>query len=452
MVQYLESVHQGEFFDGNLEDIIEQVVGYEKNSEYIPPTKTMPEAPPPLCAEHIDCNICDNCKALVSWWDQFKILVDDLVKHSNCHNDCSKSVRPCLRNGKCKARFPRDIVETTMVDPTTGALKMKKGEAWINYFSLLLTYLVRCNTDTTSLLSGTAMKATVGYITDYVTKPGLNTYSMFDIIRQIFEKNETLLTAKENMQNNARSLVTKMVNTLTAKLEIGSPMASMYLLGNPDHYTSHEFVNFYWRTFVHEACSVFSTPFEEIDSIPDRVMLNKSKGKFIALSNVQDYIYRPSAFGSVNLYDWIRCANKKCKPAKQRKEDVTQDDVAEHADDYGNNTDSEDELGLIGEKLIVGGNNNIDACESESNWVESDQASENMDDKLNIDENVQYKEDDSHFHSFLPDHPQYNTHEIQCKYLSEFVVPNFIGGTLPCCDQGDYEYYYYSSHGIQDMI
>ena len=37
--------------------------------------------------------------------------------------------------------------------------------------------------------------------------------------------------------------------------------------------------------------------------------------------------------------------------------------------------------------------------------------------------------------------PQNGTHEIQCKYLSDFVVPNFIGGTLPCCDQGDHEYY-----------
>ena len=417
MVEYLESVHQGEFFGGKLEDIIEQVDGYQKNPEYVPPTKTMAESPPPLCKERNDCNICDNCKALTT-------------------------VRPCLRKGKCKARFPRDIVETTMVDPATGALKMKKGEAWINYFSPLLTFLVRCNTDTTSLLSGTAIKATVAYITDYVTKPGLNTYSMFDTIRQLFERNETLLTLKENMQNSARSLVTKMVNALTAKLEIGSPMASMYLLGNPDHYTSHEFVNFYWRSFVREAHSVFSTPLEEIDNMPEKVMLNKSKGKYVALSNVHDYIYRPSAFGSINLYNWIRCANKKHKPTKRRKEDTIQleDDMAEHADDDGNNVDSEDELDIIGDKFI-GGGNNINAPESEYDWVEFDQDSENMDDELNIDENVQYKEDDTRFYSFLPDHPQYNTHEIQCKYLSEFVVPNFIGGTLPRCDQGDHEYY-----------
>ena len=86
-----------------------------------------------------------------------------------------------------------------MVDPATGALNMKKGEAWINTFSPLITYLFQCNTDTTSLLSGTAIKPTVAYMTDYVTKPGLNTYSMFDTIRQIFERNETLLANKENM-------------------------------------------------------------------------------------------------------------------------------------------------------------------------------------------------------------------------------------------------------------
>jgi len=39
--------------------------------------------------------------------------------------------------------------------------------------------------------------------------------------------------------------MTKIVNALIAKMEMGSPMASMYLLGNPDHYTGHKFVYFY---------------------------------------------------------------------------------------------------------------------------------------------------------------------------------------------------------------
>ena len=110
-------------------------------------------------------------------------------------------------------------------------------------------------------------------------------------------------------------------------------------------------MNFYWRSFVREACSVFATPLEEVDNMPEKVMLNKSKGKFVALSNVHDYIYRPSAFASVNLYDWIRCANKKRKPSKRRKNDKPeiQDEMAEQANDFDNDTDPEDELDIIGD-------------------------------------------------------------------------------------------------------
>ena len=55
-----------------------------------------------------------------------------------------------------KENVKRDFQEILWSLPS--ALKMKKGEAWINTFSSLVTYLFRCNTDTTSLLSGTAIK------------------------------------------------------------------------------------------------------------------------------------------------------------------------------------------------------------------------------------------------------------------------------------------------------
>ena len=51
-------------------------------------------------------------------------------------------------------------------------------------------------------------------------------------------------------QKKARRIMTKIVNLLSAKAEMGSPMICMYLLGNPDHYTSHTFVPFYWQSFV----------------------------------------------------------------------------------------------------------------------------------------------------------------------------------------------------------
>ncbi|KAJ3969040.1 hypothetical protein EV361DRAFT_781840, partial [Lentinula raphanica] len=69
--------------------------------------------------------------------------------------------------------------------------------------------------------------------------------------------------------------ITRVINHLTTKLELGSPMISLYLLQNPDHYTSHVFVPFYWRTFL------------------------------VGLSSTFDYTHRPSAHEHYNLYNWI---------------------------------------------------------------------------------------------------------------------------------------------------
>src|SRR5882724_3840036 len=105
-----------------------------------------------------------------------------------------KERRGCInKQGNCKAQFPRQIFDRTEVDPKTGALNIKKGERWINALSPIVTYLLRCNSDVTSLLSGTAIKAIVAYISDYVTKPGLKTYTIFDTIRSVFDKSSEML-------------------------------------------------------------------------------------------------------------------------------------------------------------------------------------------------------------------------------------------------------------------
>jgi len=64
MVEYLEAAHKSEFFNGKMEDVIEKIDESQNNPEYIPPTKTMPDAPPPCFPEWNACEVCDNCKAL----------------------------------------------------------------------------------------------------------------------------------------------------------------------------------------------------------------------------------------------------------------------------------------------------------------------------------------------------------------------------------------------------
>ena len=46
------------------------------------------------------------------------------------------------------------------------------------------------------------------------------------------------------MKEKARRIMMKVVNLLSAKMDMGAPMICMYLSDNPDHYTDHIFVPF----------------------------------------------------------------------------------------------------------------------------------------------------------------------------------------------------------------
>jgi hypothetical protein len=135
----------------------------------------------------------------------------------------------------------------------SGALNIKKGESMLNSVTAEVTYLIHCNTDVTSLLSGIAIKAVVAYVSDYISKPSLKTYLIFEAIKNVFDRNSEMLGETLDQNEKACGLLTQIVNNLTSKLEIGGPMAFMYLLKNPDHYTSHQFRTFYWPSYVHAA-------------------------------------------------------------------------------------------------------------------------------------------------------------------------------------------------------
>ena len=79
------------------------------------------------------------------------------------------------------------------MDPLTGYMKLKHGEANLNTYSNVLTYLMMSNTNVTSFLSDTSMKVIIAYTTDYITKPGLRTHTMMEIIKSSFTRNTEFL-------------------------------------------------------------------------------------------------------------------------------------------------------------------------------------------------------------------------------------------------------------------
>ncbi|KIM74021.1 hypothetical protein PILCRDRAFT_80473, partial [Piloderma croceum F 1598] len=310
IVEYLEALCVGEFLTGTKSEIAEKTKLASVAPEYKDPVRTLPESPPPPCTNHVQ--ECLNCDERLSWWQRFKNTVDDLLM-------------------RCKRRFPRETFEQTMVEPKTGALNLKKGEPWMNTITPILTYLLCSNSDVTSLLSGTAIKAIVAYVTDYITKQSLKTYSIFDVIKSVFDKNSEMIGGDVKRKEKVRKIFTQIVNSLTAKLEIGAPMASLYVLGNPDHYTKHKFIPFYWKPYVKEVLSVWldETNFGKVSDVyetPDKVVINKSEGKIIGLSKVSDYIFRPDMYENLTLYDWVRLHEKLRKQRTKTKNTMPKKD------------------------------------------------------------------------------------------------------------------------------
>ncbi|TFK58813.1 hypothetical protein BDN72DRAFT_781543, partial [Pluteus cervinus] len=271
---------------------------------------------------------------------------------------------------------------------------MKKLEPWINTFTPALTYLFRCNTDVTSLKSGTAIKAVTLYVSNYITKTALKTHVVFDSIRSIFEKQNEMLGGTQSRHEKARQIMTKIVNSLTAKMEIGSPMASLYLLGHPDHYTSHIFTPFYWQSYVYEVSKYWQ---EEDDNNSEKIALFKKGNRIIGLSPIYDYMYRPKYLETLNLYDFI----SSCKREKNSQSNGTE----QHAS------------GIMNIEIEIN--------------------------KLNLELTVGKTQDTlkSGLYPLLPGHPFSDTHCIRFYSKKKHSIPNFVGATLPRHDQGDREYY-----------
>ncbi|KAF8234619.1 hypothetical protein L208DRAFT_1261208 [Tricholoma matsutake] len=101
--------------------------------------------------------------------------------------------------------------------------------------------------------------------------------------------------------------MTKVVNYLSAKMEMGLPMAWMYLLSNPDHYTNYKFIPFYWQSYVHEARNAYGP-----DERPQKIAIFKHNSQVVGLLPIQDYMFHPAELHSMCLYDWIStCQHEK---------------------------------------------------------------------------------------------------------------------------------------------
>ncbi|KAJ7187206.1 hypothetical protein C8R46DRAFT_879409 [Mycena filopes] len=199
----------------------------------------------------------------------------------------------------------------------------------------------------------------------------------------------------------------KMVNSMSAKMEIGSPMASLYLLGNPDYYSSHVYVPFAWRQYV---------------------------------QFVRAHWIREMKHSSLNLYEWIQCSKKKKRSVKQKQNFDDEIRLSKHSrptfykaamkkireEDGEEGTDSESEYGSGMEddpdELDLHAPSQAGDYDGESDWETDEEDDENKPSQR----------------AFLVEHPMFRSHSVACTMDNVYsVIPNFIGGAIPRSDKGD---------------
>ena len=507
LIQYLEGCQKGEFLTGSMEYVKSKVPTDLENKTkgihsvfqnespqtvgkpYQDPTQTLPEKPPISCVSNKHTS-CDACQLLSQWWLNFYGTVDDILLRSNVHK-CSSSehsnfkAKGCLnKDGMCKARFPRPVVPETTVNFKDGYINIKKLESMMNTISPCITYLLRCNTDVTSLLSGTSVKAVISYVTDYVAKPTLKTYQIFSTAYNVFDRNANLDVDDKSRTDDPRKLILKIVNALSSKMEIGSPMASMYLLQNPDHYTSHKFIPFFWKSFVNEITKVEDSnenigQNRNIDIKMEDVFQNEVE-IFPQFSNNKTEMQQNGTDSSELEVDMLHSDNILIDVDSPEKRigggddliyrDIDADikvntlfefqglnrdlnghedgEVGENEEDEEvNNDDDKDDVDLTDEKLLIsqdGGEYVASSKVDDYKYRPEPYASTTLYDwtRLSVKTKVSRKTiDKSSFH-FLSGHGQKNSHVVKLvPSRSEEYLLNFIGGPLPRRDQGDFEYY-----------
>lgn len=398
LLSWLEQCHQGDFSTGTTNDIRDRLSAQNKDrvtvgslSVDITPSMeltsstgmdsvmTLPIGPPPLHIREIDSTATER------WFKDVLRISDEIVYRSNRH--CENHSRGCKRPGQsvCRARFPREVLGATTIDPSTGAIQFKKTEPWINTFHPVLSYLLRCNSDVTCLLSRTQVRAVIAYVTDYITKSAYKMHDAFGSVKAVVERMDDIVVNSEGNHDAARSVVVKIVNALSAMQQVGGPMACAYLLGNPDHYTDQRFKTFYWKAYVRyaDATSSLHVPLAEADDDDDdRVGLTMSGDDIVPYYRVNNYVYQPHHFNSMCLYD------------------------------YFSNT--------VQQKSLTAADDRDSSPSLDTN-----------------EPNVQHIPHRRRLHKLLATHPLVKTHVVYSLEPADRFIPNFVGPVLPRPDVGD---------------
>ena len=140
---------------------------------------------------------------------------------------------------QCRLRFPRELFDSSIMDPETHVIHVKRDDAWLNGYNRWLSLALRANHDVQYLHTQDHGMAIMYYILKYISKSEQSLYSKLSIAASV--RAAQMSTSSANTVTG-KKMITQIYNKIQSHREVGLLEAISHLLEVPDHYTEGKFV------------------------------------------------------------------------------------------------------------------------------------------------------------------------------------------------------------------
>ncbi|KAI3653373.1 hypothetical protein MP228_001320 [Amoeboaphelidium protococcarum] len=248
-----------------------------------------------------------------------KYLLAQALKVFQIHNythakSCFKaSVRTKQFNGiVCRFLHPSGVIEVSVISQT-GQLQFKviPGGQYLNPYNRIITCAVKANNDV-KLLLGSGTAELIYYTLKYSTKEQLQIEDEFQFALATFDRtmlNQRRRDAEQPDRTDQQRVMSRylgLFNQQTKPVELGGPMACLYMIHGEPFYWSHRFVNCQLgQAMAHLLRN------DTVNLIIPPSMLQTAEDQASAVTRlrhviqIEDYQHRPIALDSVSYSTFV---------------------------------------------------------------------------------------------------------------------------------------------------
>jgi len=237
--------------------------------------------------------------------------ISDIVRsrqmHSRHHTPTCFKYDPT----QCRLRFPRQLFDSSIMDPETHVIHVKRDDAWLNGYNRWLSLALRANHDVQYLHTQDHGMAIMYYILKYISKSEQSLYSKLSIAASV--RAAQVSTSSANTITG-KKMITQIYNKIQSHREVGLPEAISHLLEVPDHYTEGKFVPisttqlfYHFQALNHlglqNTAADHADDADESQDLDGEIVVEDRTYRFVSFFD--DYQCRGPALAEYCLYDYV---------------------------------------------------------------------------------------------------------------------------------------------------